>query len=256
MAPSDFELIANRVVGRLGDTHDVESAVRPSAFYNEGWLTALTLSVAASGVRILPFNIASNARWWTEALLRSPFNPRRRGDRRGEGLTCADAVIGHFNRRPKTKRGVRVRPDAAQWVVVEAKLGSRLSARTDNAEGFDQAARSVACLACELGLERVDPARCSSLGFFVFAPDKSLVAHRDLVSRERIAAKVKARVERFDDPLREPLERWFDGPFTKVLERAALDCVEWESIIEGAARADETQGRMLKAFYSECLKQM
>ena len=85
MDPNDLRLILNGVVGLLGHAHEADSPVKPTDFYNEGWLTALTLSVAASGVDLLPFRIAPHTRWWTEALMRSPFNPRRRGDRRGEG---------------------------------------------------------------------------------------------------------------------------------------------------------------------------
>ncbi|MFO0877579.1 MAG: hypothetical protein U0840_09405 [Gemmataceae bacterium] len=252
MEPDDLARVLSGTAALLRHAHEADSPVKPTEFYNEGWMAALTLSVAASGVDLLPFRIAQDARWWTEALLRSQFNPRRRGDRRGEGLTNADALVGHFDRRGNTKRGVRVRTDATQLICIEAKLGARLSARTDNAEGFDQAARSVACMACELDLAGVDVARCTSLAFYVLAPEDTLDFHRPLVSRDSIEARVRARVEQYDDPRRADLERWVAGPFRSVLDRLTLACVAWESVIARAVAADADRGRMLGAFYREC----
>lgn len=252
MDRNDLNCILDRVGDLLSHAHEADSPLKPTDFYNEGWMAALTLSVAASGVDMLPFRIAPNARWWTEALLRSPFNPRRRGDRRGEGLTNADALVGHFDRRGDTKRGVHVRADATQLVVIEAKLGARLSARTDNAEGFDQAARSVSCMAYELDLSGVDVTRCTSLGFCVLAPEYTLDVHRPLVSRNSIEDRVRARLEQYDEPWRASLEQWFAGPFRRLLDCLTLECVSWESVIARVIAASAEQGRMLSAFYQAC----
>ena len=42
--------------------HEVYSSLKPTDFYNEGWLAALTLSVTVSGVSVPLFYVAPEAR--------------------------------------------------------------------------------------------------------------------------------------------------------------------------------------------------
>src|SRR4051812_24619431 len=84
-----------------------ESAVPnigPTVLYNEGWLLRLVLHTAARDVDCLPFKFAPRARWFSEALLPSPFLPRHRGDPYGESRTHADGIVGHFH-FDRTKAG-------------------------------------------------------------------------------------------------------------------------------------------------------
>jgi hypothetical protein len=80
--------------------------------------------------------------------------------------------------------------------VIEAKLGSSLSAVTKNAPDFDQAARNVACMAHMLSVAGVQPSSLKRLAFFVIAPktqiDSGIFA--DLVTKPSIQSKVASRI--------------------------------------------------------------
>ena len=116
----------------------------------------------------------SGSRWYSEALLPSRFFATKRGDSRAEGWTNADAVVGHFQLRSGGRGDIELVAPAKQLVIVEAKLGSGLSAGVKNAPTFNQAARNVACL-CHL-VERGAFALSEGikLGFFVVAPQSRI----------------------------------------------------------------------------------
>ena len=63
-------------------------------------------------------------------------------------------MLGHFAIGDPGTAALTLAPDARQLVVLEAKLYARLSAGVRNAPYYDQAARSVACIAETL--RRVD----------------------------------------------------------------------------------------------------
>src|SRR5205814_10158969 len=94
-----------------------------------------------------PMSPRLGARWFSEAWLPSAFLPRYRGDRLAESRTHADGVVGHFTIGDPGTSGLSLSPDAHQLVVVEGKLYNRLSAGVRNAPYYDQAARTVACMA-------------------------------------------------------------------------------------------------------------
>src|SRR5580658_8454634 len=76
----------------------------PTEVFNEGWMLRLTLDAAQTlRIRDYPLQFLDKANWYSESLLSSPFGPRSRNDKLGEGFTNADAVIGHFEFNPSTK---------------------------------------------------------------------------------------------------------------------------------------------------------
>ena len=75
------------------------------------------------------------------------FKARFRGDPLSEARTNADGVIGHIRIGDKAKADLELIEDAKQFTVIEAKVGSHLSSGVTHAEYFDQAARTVACMA-------------------------------------------------------------------------------------------------------------
>src|SRR3954468_15830641 len=101
--------------------HTDDAVFPPTALYNEGWMLRILLALEARGVRCLPFAFQDRPRWFSEALLYTPFRKRVLRDRLAEGVTHADGVIGHFNWTPGRKCGLELRPNATQFDVVEAK---------------------------------------------------------------------------------------------------------------------------------------
>jgi hypothetical protein len=132
---------------RSSETNE-SSCFPPTEIFNEGWMLRLLLyAVQTLGINSTPLAFEDGARWYSEALLGSSFGRQHRADPLAEGVTNADGVIGHFDFRPATKAGLRLRPGAKQFVVVEAKMFSKLSTGTKNARTYNQAARNVACMA-------------------------------------------------------------------------------------------------------------
>lgn len=86
----------DRIGEMLRTAHKDERTFPATIFYNEGWLLRLVVdwfSLTQAAGHALSF--ASDARWFSEALLPSQFLGDRRGDPLAEGWTHADAVIGH-----------------------------------------------------------------------------------------------------------------------------------------------------------------
>jgi hypothetical protein len=230
----------------LRQTCDADSPIKPTDFYCEGWMTALTLAVVEeTNIYLPPFNVVAGGRWWREAGLRSPFPD--------EGTTKVDAILGHFDRRAGTKRGIRLRPDATQLVVVEAKINSALSGKTTNATDFDQAARNVACMACELNLDEAGLSRLTSLGFYVISSAEYRMTHCALVNRASIERCVLARIDGFNtDPCRPALDQWYTNRFQPFMDKVKLECLTWEAIVKSVEKRAPGRGPMLDAFYKQC----
>ena len=94
-----------------------------------------------------PRRAPEGGRWFSEALLPSAFLARWRGDALAEYWTHADAVMGHFEVGLEGKTDLQLADGATHFLVLEAKLFSGISSGVKHAAYFDQAARSVACIA-------------------------------------------------------------------------------------------------------------
>ncbi len=81
-----------------------------------------------------PLKFLPESHWYSEALLDSPFRPRKYGDPLGEGKTNVDGVVGQFGFRDSTRAGFALDSDARQFVVLEAKMFSNLSTGTPRAK--------------------------------------------------------------------------------------------------------------------------
>jgi hypothetical protein len=109
--------------------------------------------------------------------------------------------------------------------VIEAKLNSKLSSGVKNAPGFDQAARSVACIAHILSVARVRPEHMSMLGFFVVAPAIQIEGRMFAteLTKESIRAKVELRVGPYESKAQ---NAWFSNWFLPVLDAIEVDARE------------------------------
>lgn len=245
---------------------DTTARFPPTEVFNEGWMLRLVLD-AAERLHLAdhPLSFLQGSQWYSEALLLSPFRPRMRPDPLGEGFTNADAVIGHFTFDHATKAGLRLDPDAAQFVVIEAKMFSNLSKGTKNAPLYDQAARNVACMAEAIANSGRSIGDFESVGFFVLAPAKEKRRNSSsnlevCVSADSIRAAVANRLLSYETANRtEPRElRVWEQRFLlplveRLVETNRLGVLTWEECIGAIAERDQAMGAELVAFYTQCL---
>jgi hypothetical protein len=207
----------------------------PTELFNEGWMLRLVLDALQSlNINDHPLRFVEGATWYSEARLTSPFLrkskkelPNQEKDTLGEGYTNADGVIGHFTFRDGTKAGLTLPKGARQFIVVEAKLLSNLSAGTTNALTYNQAARNIACMAETIRQGHMTVADFESVGFFVVAPKDQLEkkARRNsqaYLSREAITQAIEDRLVSYKNALRYDanLMKW-NEIFNALLNRIA-----------------------------------
>jgi hypothetical protein len=181
-------LALEEIFGLFKSAGDDLAPIPATLLYNENWLLRLVLSIASRGVPCLPLTFAAGARWFSEARLYSRFLARRRGDPKAETHTPADGVVGHFSFARGTKTGLLLSQTGFQFEVLEAKTFSKLRKGTKNADQFDQAVRTLACMAETLRPSGKPPEQWQSLGFHIVAPqsriDRGLFA--DALSKEYV----------------------------------------------------------------------
>jgi hypothetical protein len=245
-------MILDRVRAMLEACEGGTPAFPPSTLFGEQWLLRVVVDwFERHGGDRYPMSPAPGARWFSEAWLPSAFLPRYRGDRLGESRTHADGAIGQFRIGDPGTSGLTLASDARQFVLLEAKLFNRLSSGVKNAPTFDQAARSVACMAEVLRRSAVDPAEVDDLAFLILAPQARIddgVFARD-TALEAIRAKVRRRVEAYAGERDAWLAEWFEP----TVDRVEVRCLAWEEVIETIAFHDPAVGQAIDAFYGKCL---
>ena len=229
----------------------------PTVLYNEGWLLRLVLDwFSTHRVMGHGLDFHDESRWYSEALVPSPFLATRRPDPLAEGWTHADAAVGHFDIGQEGKGDLKLRSEAHQLVIVEAKMLAGLSPGVTNARYYDQAARTVACMAEVLARGRRSPTEVSRLGYCVLAPQEQI---RDgtfdkWVNKKSVGTKVERRVSDWvvehDDGKRQWHAEWFEP----MLEMTRLRVLSWEETIGTISDHDVESGDAIGAFYGECLK--
>jgi len=237
----------SKILGRCGST---SSVLPPTALFNEGWMLRLVLDWLDRNRQVEhPLSFSVDARWYSEALLPSRFLPKMRGDSRAETFTHADGIIGHFAVASGARGDATLLPNAKQFVVTEAKLGSGLSAGTKNAPAYDQAARNVACMAYMLDKEGIDPNTVDRLAFYVVAPDAQIKSgvFADLVTKESIERKVRERISSYKGAH----DTWFKNKFLPTLEGIELGILSWrEDVLDALPKTKETE--LMTEFYEQC----
>jgi len=228
------------------------SPLTPTLLYNEGWLLRLVLDwLARNEAAGHPLAFPPRARWYSEALLPTPFAARKRRDHLAEARTHADGVIGHFIIGITGKGDLSLAPDGTWLVVLEAKLGSPLSTGTVHAHHYDQAARSVACMAEVLRRAGRPPVSMSHLAFYVIAP-ASRVSSRLLaaLAPNSIRGRIEERVSEYGGDKDEWLEQWL----IPTVGRVQVEVLSWEDTLAAIAQRDPESGQALAGFYESCLR--
>jgi hypothetical protein len=242
----------DRVCTLLRSLTGEQPVLPPSELYCEGWLLRIILDwYSSQKVSGDPLAFPERGRWFSEARLPSTFRPRKRGDLLGEARSRADGVIGHLVIGGSTKAGLRLAPDATCFIVIEAKMSSGLSPRVTHMAGFDQAARSIACIAEVLRRAERPAASLARLAFYVVAPRTQVSKGKfaKLLDRTRVNETVQARVQNYQGEQ----DQWYAEWFRPTLERIEVDAIAWEDVIGSIAQQDGLSGAELRAFYDLCL---
>jgi hypothetical protein len=225
----------------------------PTILYNEGWLLKLITDwFSISGITDHPLSFPKDGHWFSEASLPSAFLPRFKGDPLAESHTNADGVIGHFMIGTKGKTDLELIPDATHFVVLEAKLYSGLSKGVTHAKYYDQAARSVACIAEVLRRADRKPKSFSQLGFYVLAPQDQIKSR--MFSRYLDKQSIKDKVKRRKKPYDRELDEWFKEWFIPTLEKIEIRSISWEAVLDTINKEDSEIGGSLFEYYSLCLR--
>lgn len=226
---------------------------RPTELYNESWLVKLVLHQASKfEYDGHPLGFLPGSTWFSEAQLPTRFGVRWRGDPLAEARTHADGVIGHFRVGEQAQTDFRLLPGAKQFTLVEAKMGSPLSPGVRHAPYFDQAARSVACMAEALAAGDINPSTLERLEFVVLAPQDSIdcgTFSKEL-EPESIRSKVEKRVAAYGDELKS----WHLGYFEPTIGRIRVLSLSWESAIEWISDKRTDLRDRFDAYYDRCLE--
>lgn len=223
-----------------------------SELYNETWLLRLVLDwFSRNRVPAHPLNFEAGARWYSQAWLPSAFLRRPGGDPLAESWTHADGAIGHFGIGREGKNDLALARDATQLVILEAKLFSGLSSRVKNARYFDQAARTVACMAQVLNIAGRNPSDMSRLGFYLLAPQSRIDRRKfgTLMEKGSICRQVELRVSEYGGEL----DLWYWDWFVPAVEKADIHIISWEQLLAEMARHDSTSADPFRTFYKRCL---
>jgi len=250
-------MLGKKIVAMFESSATETPTFPPTTFYNEGWLLRLVLDwFSANSVPGHALEFHDGARWFSEALLPSAFLPGRRGDPLGEGWTHADGAVGHFTIGDIGKGDLKLRSDAHQLVIVEAKMFSGLSSGVTNARYFDQAARTVACMAEVLARGGRSPSQMSRLGYHVLAPQEQIEegSFDAEVNTASVGTKVERRVSDWVAEHNDDKRQWYAEWLQPTLVMIDISVLRWEEVLHTISQQDIESGDALSAFYEGCLK--
>ena len=237
----------------LGFTDLEDSPFPPTLLFNEGWLLRIILDwFSRNPVDDFVLGFSPEATWFSEALLPTPFKALFKGDPHAEARTHADGVIGHIFVGEQGKVDLSLAPKASQFVALEAKIGSPLAAGIKAAPTYDQAARTVACMAEVLRLANRPPPTMSSLGYYVLAPKEKIDAglFEEALDPPAIRRKVEARAAEQSDGKRDWLSDWF----APLMDSIRISALAWEAVIQRVADQDKRSAKAIAHFYESCLE--
>lgn len=256
------------LIDLLESLKNSKSKFRPTEIYNEGWLLRILLNEYSKKPDIeSPLKFYPGADWYSEAMLPTRFKARNRDDKQAESRTNADGVIGHFNIGEKGKADLELKNDTKQFTVIEAKMKSPLTKGTKNASYYDQAARTVACMAEALSKKDLCGKDIDHISFLVIAPREKIISAKkerkpdglsSLVKKENIEGKVKDRVVEYkegsdkfnkQEHKYESYLAWHENYFKPLLELMNIELVSWESEITKLPDSDPVM-----EFYEKCHK--
>ena len=208
----------------------------PTEFYNEGWLLKLlAFSVTDYGLKDNVLFVNENDKFFSEALLYSPFLARTRKDPFAETHTHADGAIGNFTIGTDSSKG-SLNLIGNKLNVFEAKISSEFSKKVSNALFYNQVARYVACIVDTIDkAEKIETLNDLTLGFYLTIPEVKYIEKKSFkkyLGKTHIFDTVKKRIEQYkgEDDFNKRKD-WFEKKFIPVLENISIEPIFYETII-------------------------
>src|SRR5262249_9754454 len=135
---------------------------------------------------------------------------------------------------------------------IEGKVYSRLSLGVRNAPYYDQAARTVGCIAEVLRRANRPPGAMAQLAFHVIAPRSRIQAgvFTAEVDPQSVEGRVQHRVGEYGGARND----WMETAFVPVMRRPiTISCLAWEDVIDRIRDCDPQAGEAIGEFYQRCL---
>jgi hypothetical protein len=237
----------------LSNSNSEYSNLPKTYLYNEGWMLRLTLNFfSLNDIKDFPLSFNGRKNWYSEALLPTQFKPQILKDTLGEHWSHADGVYGDFIIGKGAKEDLQLQLNPKVFVVLEAKMFSKFTPSVTHAKYYNQAARTVACIAEVLNIAKVEPKNFQKLGFYVLAPTEIIDkegSFSKFTSKEHIKKIVYERVTEYSS-----IEKssWYDKKFLPLIEKIDIALISWEEIISVIMKRDMRYGQELKEFYEKC----
>jgi len=246
-------MIIKRILKQLQACDTADRNFPPTVLYNENWMLRIILdwfTTNGNSESLIP--VLPDSKWYSEALLASAFLPQSRDDKLGENYTHADGVIGHFSIGDSGRGDLVLLPNAEQLIIIEGKMFSRLSSGVTNARYYDQAARTVGCIAEVLRLAKRRPDKMKSLAFYLMAPQSQIEQGFFTLemSKESITQKVQKRVSGYNGKR----NQWLQDYFSPLIEKIAIEIFSWENILQNMVETYSEYGTEAQNFYHKCLQ--
>lgn len=167
--------------------------INPTILFNEGWMIRLLIYYSVQeNLKIGNIDFSENPNWTSEALIDSPFV---RTQSLRENHTHTDIILGDFSVEFKNRGAITVNPGAQRLGIIEAKMNSNLSQSVANAKDYNQASRSIACLAYNTWATDCDI-------FFTLAVPEATIKKKkfeDQLNKELIASQIEQRFNQFEE---------------------------------------------------------
>lgn len=244
----------NLILQILEKADKPDSNIPPTLLYNEGWMLRIILQqIKDKGIihedLLFPDN---NIDWFSEALLPSPFFARTRGDSLSESWTHADGVVGKFEIGKKDTGGLTLKDSSDFFYVTEAKMYSKLSTGTKNADNYNQAARNVACIAKLIyDNKTIQIDNFKKLAFYVILPEEQIKLEptfKSFTDKDNIKITIKNRISHYPvgDAKKGDIFDWIYSNLNCFIDKLDVKLITWEELVE------KSNDSTIKAFYEKC----
>jgi hypothetical protein len=244
----------NEILQILEKADKSDSNIPPTLLYNEGWMLRIILQ-QIKDKEIIHEDLSfpdNSIDWFSEALLPSPFLARTRGDNLSESWTHADGVVGKFKIGKKDTGDLTLKDSCDFFYVTEAKMYSKLSTGTKNADNYNQAARNVACIAKLIyDNKTIQIEDFKKLAFYVLLPEEQIkieTTFKSFTDKDNMKATIKNRISHYptDDIKKRDIFDWINSNLDYFMDRLDVKLITWEELV------GKSKDSSIGDFYDKC----
>ena len=235
-------------VEKIKALHQLSEGINPTIIYNEGWMIRLLVEESKRTgltVRNLDFSKVNN--WTSEAQISSPFEGAElKKHKKNETKTHTDIILGDFLTKYGKSTEIEIKTSVKVLGIIEAKMGSNLSTGIKNATEYNQASRSICCLAHMT----IESPECE-IFFVIVAPETKIEKSKF----EKQIGAVKDEIKNRFKEIGKEIER-FSKEYTDEIEKKVENCkktiISYEDWINEIK--DNDVKSELNKFYDKCKK--